>query len=180
MTNHAIHAERMADRAQMWSLGHHSDAPDAAGTATALATEGVVHALLAIATELRDLRGDLAIDQPPLTVYRAASEGIGIGCYTNRDAAREHCVADARDIGFTDLAWITDADSDEDELQSGDHGRTGYTVCPVTVEDVFVDEDQDDDDIEQLARPAASDCCPDCSVPRAGGRILHANSCLPS
>lgn len=137
MTNHIAAAERLADLANRLSFGDASGTLEAHAAAGALATEGVVHALLALTYELRDLRGDLNIDRPPLVIYRAALEGVSLGLYTNRDAARDHCTAEARDAGHAALAWFTEADSDEDELHAGDDGRTGFTVEPVDVDDEF-------------------------------------------
>ncbi len=136
MTNHNATAERLADLADHWAYGDRSGSTEAHTAATALAAEGLVHAVLALTAEIREWRSDQRIDTPPLVVYRAAHESVGLGLYTNRDAARDHCVASARESGLTNLAWVTEADDDTDNLHDAENAReTGYSVHPVDVPD---------------------------------------------
>lgn len=134
MTDHRAAAEQRVIDAHRITYG---DANDPA-TGTALATEALVHATLALVTEIRDWRGDQRIDEPPLVIYRAAYDGIGLGLYTSRDAARDHCLDLAHADRSTALAWVTEAEEDTDELHDASEARvTGYTVSPVDVADVY-------------------------------------------
>lgn len=138
MTNHRATAEHLADLANSKSSGARSRDIEARATSTALATEGLVHAVLALTAEVRDWRGDIRIDQPPLTVYRASCNGFGLGFYASREAARDHCIADATDMEIPALGWITEADSDTDELHSLATGTTtGHCVDAVEVADEY-------------------------------------------
>lgn len=143
MTDHRATAERLADLANSKSSGSRSSDTEARTTSTALATEGLVHAVLALVTEVRDWRSDIRIDQPPLTIYRASCNGIGLGFYTSREAARNHCIADATGMEIPALGWITEADSDTDELHSLATGTTtGHCVDAVEVAEEY-DPDAD-------------------------------------
>ncbi|WP_370155445.1 hypothetical protein [Streptacidiphilus sp. EB129] len=137
-------AVRLAGLASKWSYGDLSGRDGAAATATAMATEGLVHAVLALGAEVRDWRMDERIDRPPLLVYRAEFNGIGLGLYTGREAARDHCLDLARAEGATALAWVTEADEDTDELHDAAQAScTGYAVSPVEVAEAY-DPDADE------------------------------------
>jgi hypothetical protein len=140
LTNHHAAAERLADEAHRLTWGDSNNS----AVGTSLATEALVHAVLALVTEIRDWRGDQRIDQPAPRYYRAEYDGIGIGVYTTREVAREHCSTLARQEGLRNLAWVTEDGEDVDDLHDAENAQeTGYSVTPVDVDETY-DPDSDD------------------------------------
>lgn len=133
MTGYSFEAERMLRNSQA-----HSNASDA----TAVATAGVGYAVMTLANELRQL---VAAQAPaaPTVVYRAYFEAMPLGLYATRDAARAHCLADAKSHG-DDITganwWPNDQDDPEGSAEClvlkgpkcGDL-MTDYSVMPLTV-----------------------------------------------
>jgi hypothetical protein len=156
VTNHAPPAQQLAERAHYYSYGDGADSV----TGTALATEGTIHALLAIATELRDLRGDLAID------------------HESRERVLKHAGQRLR----SGAAGITPADDYRRGLRHGYYEAANALLYGLAVQprDRFWAEGP-----VSVGRPVAepeshaADHCKDCGTPRANGQFLHANHCLP-
>jgi hypothetical protein len=142
--NHAENAGWLADRAQYFTYGDGADP----ATGAALATEGLVHAVLHLAEQLTTTAPDPV--EPlgagmDLTVYRAAHNGITLGHYLTRRAARQHCLASAQDSGMalSTPHWVPEDGSPgaEEELcrldEDDDSVCTGYTVTPIIAWDAF-------------------------------------------
>ncbi|MDG9703733.1 hypothetical protein [Streptomyces sp. DH37] len=88
----------------------------------------------------------------PVTVYEAQYDTERLGLYTNRAAARQHCLADvqreaAPPDGFT--SWVPDHGDDAPEdllvFSPGDESGvcTGYSVIPVTASPAYTPQDQE-------------------------------------
>lgn len=141
MTSFTFQAEQLADQAHHFTYGDGAD-PVAGG---ALATEGLVYAVLAMAEQLRQLVAAQAPAEPTV-VYRAVSSGITLGHYATREQARAHCVADADEHDLTDLRWVTDVDpAGEPEVDdlwgiSGSDSEPmelDFRVTPITVQAAY-------------------------------------------
>ena len=142
-TNHTAQALSLVDRANHFSYGDGGDP----ATGTALATEGLVHAVLALAEQLGQPAA--APTQVDVVLYQAVFESIPLGLYTNRAAARTHCEHDATSNGpargqtdFGDLSWVREADTDQEEELHGTSPLghtfgTDYWVNIVTAQAAF-------------------------------------------
>lgn len=87
-----------------------------------------------------------ATETTELTVYRAVHvDGIPLGTYTTRDAARAHCAAfvEREEPYATAADWHSEADDGEDGPESlvivvgGHEIETGYLVTPLTVASAY-------------------------------------------
>jgi len=117
-------AKYLVGRAHHFTYGDGAD-PVAGG---ALATEALVHAVLALVDTLtpsqpeeKDTREGEST--PELTVYRAGFAGhdMPLGTYQTREAARAHCAAYARrENPIATLEWRPDG-----EWREGDDGEPG-------------------------------------------------------
>lgn len=149
MTSFSFQAEQLAEQAHHFSYGDGAD-PVAGG---ALATEGLVYGVLAVAEQLRQLVAAQTPAVSPTVVYKAESEGMALDYYATRALARAHCVTDAERAGLTDLRWITDAyldgEPEPDDLwgisgSSRESMELGFRVLPITIATAY-DPDADDD-----------------------------------
>jgi hypothetical protein len=139
-TQHALRAEYLANRAQHFSYGDGADP----ATGTALAAEGLVHAVLHLAEQLAPKAS--AAPDGELVVYRAEHDVITIGYYTTRAAARDACEQQARESGLAldQPHWVSEGspltpeDTDplaaEELLLADDSVCTGYLVTPLEVQ----------------------------------------------
>lgn len=97
-----------------------------------------------------------AVEEWPLTIYRASHDSIVMGLYTNREAARQHCEANVRleepEGSIRHLSWWTEDVADDDaeyELHitpaevGGLIRGTGYVVTPLDVASAY-DEGADE------------------------------------
>jgi hypothetical protein len=142
VTSFTFQAEQLAKQANQWSVGHHSGGDGSEALAGALAAEGLVHAVLSVSEQLRQLVAAQTPPAPPTVVYRAYFETMPLGLYSTREAARAHCLADAKNHG-DDVTkahwWPQDDDPDGSEeclvLQAPPGGDllTDYSVMPLTV-----------------------------------------------
>ncbi|MFJ4624296.1 hypothetical protein [Streptomyces sp. NPDC088812] len=93
--------------------------------------------------------GEIA-DAAPLTVFRASHDSIGMGLYTTRQAAYEHCEAhELRDDRVSPMAWNVDEDGVAELVRiriprsPGTESPTGYVVTPLEVASEY-DEEADE------------------------------------
>ncbi|WP_037576703.1 hypothetical protein [Phaeacidiphilus oryzae] len=146
-TNHAAHAERLAARAQHFSYGDGADP----ATGTALAAEGLIHAVLHLAEQLapKTLDEPVAAPQRDATAYRAECCGVPLGTYWCIGDAQAHCETQYRDAlpapGDGPLHWYPNDDRDDSEdpaaplrlyqpfVDADGENPTEYTVTPIVV-----------------------------------------------
>lgn len=83
--NRVSQAERLANQANHYSYGDGADSV----TGTALATEGLVHAVLAVAEQFSQLV--TAQTPAPPTYFLAEYEGVAPALFSTPETAREHC-----------------------------------------------------------------------------------------
>lgn len=133
-------AERLVTQAHHFTYGDGAD-PVAGG---ALAAEAQVYATLALAAAQNSAEpaAELETDPAVAYVYRAAWETNTLGTYSNAEAARMHCEADALNHNpqyeGKVFDWIGDESEPDDpyELVIGDRDSeepTDYTVTRISV-----------------------------------------------
>ena len=136
MTGYSLKAEQFLHSSQ-----EQLDASDA----IAVATAGLGYAVMTVANELRQLVAAQAPAEPEpaeSVVYRAFFEAMPLGLYTTREAARTHCLADAKNHGddVTKPQWWPQDEDDPDDseeclvLQDAEGDvLTDYSVMPLAV-----------------------------------------------
>lgn len=155
MTSYTFQAQVLAEQAHHFTYGDGAD-PVAGG---ALATEGLVYAVLSLSEQLHQLVAAQTPATPEpveLVVYRAYHETVPLGMYATREAAQEHCLADAKNNGddVAEAAWWSQDEDDPEGSEeclvlhdySGDKGGdllTDYSVMPLTVATAY-DPDAED------------------------------------
>ena len=162
-----------------------------AATAAALAAEGAVHALLAIAAELRDLRSEDAAEtiselRAQIDRLRAELEQARAETAASRaefaNESRERVLKHAARRLSNGAAAINAADDYRRGLRHGYSEAANALQYGLSIQprDLFwADAPASGGPAVAEAARQAVDRCKDCGVPRAGGRILHATSCLP-
>ncbi len=125
MTNHRNQAMRLADQANHYSYGDGANST----TGTALATEGLVHAVLAMTEQLSHLVDAHAPAAP--TYFLAEYEGAEPALFSTSAAAREYCddftraEANGRcwdwmpENAGVQEQWWTDTDNDRPTFATG-------------------------------------------------------------
>ncbi|MEV2249362.1 hypothetical protein AB0I94_02195 [Streptomyces sp. NPDC050147] len=135
----AREARRLAAQAHQYTYGDGGDPV----TGAALAAEAQVYATLALTAAMTPRDVHLETEPGVAYVYRAAWGMTPLGTYTNAEAARMHCEADAinhnpeYDTGHV-FDWLGDESEPDDpyELVIGKDGveeTTDYTVTRIEV-----------------------------------------------